>query len=570
MSVSPCRRDRGGHHPVSLQDAPQEPSDDRPGSRGYRSVSDSSDDACSAPAEDSPKRERWQPVSYADARRAASLTPGEFRVWVALLFAPERRHGLDVDIPRRFVLDRAGIPTTADTLKKVPSRLRSIERAGLIRVAVEADRVRYRITGTPPARRDGRWTFARLWASDAGRMLDPDDPVTDGLLQAWVCRWLHTVRLDRVQVCQAELAERWGIAAMTVRREAARLEAVGLLSVRRTGSASIVADARLNLPADAPIRTLGVVHRPTRTPDPRSFTSGTRDRSPQAPRRQNTPPTTRTRALDPALDASPVTARQSRQVLNAAELAAGTASGPGTGKKTKPTRPRTSSSAHRAEAWQLVRSVRWLATAPKRAQFPAMSLIAWYLRRGGPAGLPGVWTSDRLRRVLVDADPGETTTDHARIIRAAVAGLVADAKAAGCHECQQASGHLIGCSIRAELADAQTDSAGVTELAAASLANAASSISNQAAAGTYVSKSDRLAEWRTDLLARAEAGPPADPDQLSDFLAGVLLHRHDRTGRPIVAIAGRLGIAPEYASALATASQTAAMIIAAEAAEVRS
>lgn len=557
MSVALCRRDSGGYHPVSLQDAPQESSDDRPGSRGgYRSVPDSPRARSTSP-DASPKRERWQPVSYADARRAASLTPGEFRVWVALLFAPERRHRPDVDVPREFVLDRAGIPTTLDTLKKLPGRLRSIERAGLIRVAVEADRVRYRITGTPPARRDGRWTFARLWASDVGRMLDPDDPVTDGLLQAWVCRWLHTVRLDRVQVCQAELAERWGIAAMTVRREAARLEAVGLLSVRRTGSASIVADARLDLPADAPVRTLGTVHRPTRTGDPRSFTSGTGNRSLPAPRGQSTPSTTRTRALDPALDASPVTARQSRPVPDATEVAAGTASGPGTG-KTKPTRPRTSSPAHRAEAWRLLRSVRWLAVAPKRVQFAIASLIAWYLRRGGPAGLPGVWTADRLRRALVDADPGEATTDHARIIRAAIAGLVADAKAAGCRECGQASGHLIGCSIGAELADTETDPADVAAMAAASLAGVGNR--TQGAVGTYVSKPDRLAEWRTDLLARAEAGPPADPDQLPDFLAGVLLHRHDRTGMPIAAIAGRLGIAPEYAPALAMAAETAAMI----------
>lgn len=499
------------------------------------------------------KRRGHLPISYVDARRALGLSPGQFRVWAGLALSPELGKQGTVDLPRGWVLDRARTPVTRDTLKKLPGHLRTIEQAGLIRVAVEGSRVRFRVTGSPPtadelqSRRGRRWSYARLWRADLDRADDPTDPLTTALLQAWVCRWLHVLRLDRVRISQTDLANRWGIRRETVAREAAQLVDAGLLEMRRTGREMVAWDAELTAP-DAPIRDL------SRTPWCED--SGTGDVSQQAPRHRNTLSTARTRSTKhSALDAPVVTTRQGRYESNAGELETGTASGPGAS-ETKQSRGAGDWALR--EAWRLVSKRRWLMAVPDRVRIKNVNLLAGKLRRGGVGGLDDVWTPESLGRMLDESDPGEPTTDHARIIRAGLRDLVGDEKADTCRECSAPrSDHFIGCPTLAAEVDHTYSLDEVHALAAASLAEAGSQITTGADQDQHPGTLDQL---RQRVLAAAEAEPPADQEQLTDFLAGRMLLQSERTGQPVAAIAAALRVAPEHESALEIAAGTAAIL----------
>lgn len=486
-----------------------------------------------------PKRGGYLSVSLVEARRAAGLAAGPFALWVGLGLAT------DVELPRRFVLERAGLSVTADTLKKLPANLRAIEAAGLGRVTVDGDRVRFQRRSAPA--KDGRgWVFSRLWRADFDRALAPGDPLTVSLLQAWVCRWLPVLRHDRVQVRQAELAARWGIDRVTVIREVGRLVDAGLLTVQRCGGVSVMADARLELPDTAPIRRLG-----------QSCNVGTGKVASSAPQPAGTPSSARTGgSRHHALD-TPATTRQGRYSSTAGAVDSG-AGGPGAENK-KPLRaPET------ATGWRLVWQHRWIATAPRRVRCQIAAMLGRLLRLGGPAGLEGLWTLDRLDRMLADADPGGPTTDHARIIRAGLSGLAADAKAA---RPPTTSGRDSESGVPAghgpaETGPAEATLAEVQAMAEASLA-AAGTTSPVTADRSHTCQGHRLdaaGRMRADFVALAEAGPPTGHGRISDFLTGVLIIRAERTGLPVPTVAARLRIAPEHDDALATAAGTAAMI----------
>lgn len=466
-------------------------------------------------------------LTPATARRATALPAVEFQIWAGVAFAC--RNGA-ADLPRRWVLDRAGLEVTPDRLKKLPGRLRSIENAGLWSVAFVNDRVQVRLTHIPA---DGRWC-SLLTRADFDRAVDPADPLSVGTLQAWVCRWLPVLRHDRVEVSQADLAACWRVDRATVRREAARLREAGLLAVRKRGGVSVLSVATLGLTDADPIRQLGPAGQvPTIR---QSDKSGTSKATNPAPARAGAS-STRARSLRPhALDPSG-SARTCRSDSNRARDSQPVACGHGTGKPKQPDQAIRS-------GWQVIDSVRWLAIAPERVRHQLARMLARRLRTGGPPGYRDVWTQATLTRALADADPGEPTNEHARIARAALAGLVADRKA----------GPLVHAST-APMPQHPDDDADPDEIRALAVASLAAVTPTKPAA-------NRGDELRRLYLELAEAGPPADPAEVAGFLTGVLLSNAERTGQPITATAARLRgrIEPRHADDLDHAAATAAMI----------
>ena len=357
--------------------------------------------------------------------RAGGLSPVRFRIWVALALGS--RAG-QCSIPRSWVLERAGLAVTPDTLKKLPGHLEAIEDAGLITKAVEGRQVKVRLSAAGGS--SGAW-HSLLPRVLFDRAVDPSDPLTPAALQAYVCRWLPVLRGDRVQLSQPELARRWGIARTRVQAESALLNRVGLLTVRRCGAASVISDTRLGPLEHSPAPALQKLPAAPETGSDRAV-----DNAPTADQHRLGSGTGIVRVLAPgprislstaragvsrrkSLDTDPVVSSRSDDQLAAVRGQRRTGAGPGTRFQPKTTTP----------GWRIVCSTRWLASAPLRVRYQLARLLDRSLRRGGPAGLPGLWTVESLTRMVRSADPGETTDQHSRLIRAGLAGLAADAKA---------------------------------------------------------------------------------------------------------------------------------------------
>lgn len=479
-------------------------------------------------------------VPLAACAQAATLTPVQFRIWVGLALACRAGR---CTLPRSWVLDRAGLPVTRDTLKKLSGHLRAIEAAGLLGIEVDGELVHVQVVLTLADRADGWHCLITRELFD--RALDPEDPLTGAAVQAFACRWLPILRRERVQVSQAEMATRWGVDRATVRRESAALAALGLLTVRRAGGSSIVSDGRLDLVETAPVRQIG-----------QSDKSGTGKATHPAPQPTEALFTARaslSRHEEP-LDAFSGSARSADQDPDVRENRQAGADGPGTGKP-KSTSPKTRT--HEAEAWRLVRSVRWLATAPTRARHQAARMLARRLRLGGPAGRPGVWTPEAVARALRSADPGSATDQHARIIRAALAGLVADARVRSRPECGPADRPTAIVDQRET--EAELDPARIAELVSASLDSVRPASAPVAGSAARRASAEQL---RSHYLELAQAGPPDNPAEVVGFLTGVLLGHVERTGRTVSVVAAQLGhkIEPRYVDALAVAAGEATTI----------
>ena len=379
-------------------------------------------------------------VSAAEVDRLAELPPATVAVWAVLRLEAARRGGPGADLPRSWLVERTGLPITPDTLKKVPARVRALATAGLcLSLVGDAQRVRVEFPRRD-RRRAGRGTGEwepRLRASDVARAVDPSDPMTWSDLTVWL-RWQQLVRVDEVWVTQAELAKRWAVDERTVRREQNRLHELGLLGVDRTPggvcrywAAEIVTRAQIRVLGAGTTRWIhdGTALAATTADTPPRQDSGATDspssrlggpdnlgtRSGQSEHQPMVDSLTRTREHAVALHTVGTSVPQSPNP-------AGTDEGAGASPE-----PQLKSSSERDWAWRqacrIVAGQSWLTNSA--ARWKVVSTLASLLRRD----LPGVDPA-RATHAVGRIDPGESTDQHVRLVRQAIAGLVADTKAA--------------------------------------------------------------------------------------------------------------------------------------------
>lgn len=373
-------------------------------------------------------------IAPSTVAKVAKLPPRVFAVWAVLTLADR---GTEFSRPRSWLADRVGA-ATADQVKKLPGQLRQLEALGLLSVAIEPTRVRVRMT--PPRVR--RSPGARGWQpllrrADAARAGDLSDPVSWSTLQAWL-RWQQVLRTDRVEVTQKQLAAMWGITDRTVRTELGRLVEAGWVSTlapAMPGQIHVMRAAELEEADLVGVRALGGRRRERvrrRLEDPSAAvqrvspvpveagSSGTVSRKNLAPRAPETPPSTRARFL-PASGLPPmgtsVPPSPSQGEPGAAAAASRTTS--------RPHRTGARGDLAERQARRIVAGQRWLATAPQPVPHQVAMVIARRLREP----LVAQMTPTRIAQALATVDPGEGTTEHCRLVRIALAGIVADAKA---------------------------------------------------------------------------------------------------------------------------------------------
>lgn len=375
-------------------------------------------------------------VSAGEVAKLAGLPPATVAVWAVLRLEAARRGSSGADLLRAWVVERTGVEATPDTVKKVPGRVRALVEAGLC-LSLMGDRRRVRVEFPRRERRRGRGTGEwepRLRGSDLARIVDPADPMGWADLVVWL-RWQQLVRVDQVWVTQADLAKQWSTTERTIRREQHRLVELGLLEVERApggvcryAAAEIVSRAKsrvlgagtaqwihddAHLLGDRPEAVQGsaeAILKGRGGPDKFGTRSG------QVRHQQVRDSLTRTREHAVALHTVGTSVPDSR-----------TPTLPESGAEASPSPQAKTTAGGRDWAWRqaqrIVTGQRWLANSPARWKIAAT--LAKLLR----SDLPGVDPATAARAVG-QIDPGEATDQHVRLVRQAVAGLVADTKAA--------------------------------------------------------------------------------------------------------------------------------------------
>jgi len=401
------------------------------------------------------------PAAEVDRLATVARAPGVVAVWAVLRMEASRRGQHGADLPRQWVAERISADApTVDVVKKIPGRVATLTNAAVCIAMVDnPQRVRVefpRHSSSGP----GGWA-SRLRSHDLARILDPSDPMGWADLVPWL-RWQQVLRLDEVWVTQAELARRWRTDPRTVRREQARLCDLGLLAVERQPgglcrywAAEITHRAQTRVlgprtarwirteanhtagrgagrpaAAESSTGTSAVVSAALGGPDKVGTRSGhSRHRPPQAP-----PLSPRARVH--ACASHPVgTSVPTPQSPHGRDPAASehSLSQPARrdvdGGDASPHRQDQASPRPRDLAWRqahrIVQGQQWLMTTSDRVRWSLVATIARFLWRS----LPGV-TPASLTQALAQIDPDDHTTSHVALVRQAVSGLVADAKAA--------------------------------------------------------------------------------------------------------------------------------------------
>lgn len=387
---------------------------------------------------------------------AESCTPLDVAIWAAIRMAGKRGWAGTVEW---LVRDRLHLEPTRDRIKKTRQRIRRLVAEGwLHEESLESGRVWWVTLPTQQALEDRRgaeptrgwWWLGTISRDNLARAADPADPVTHADLVAWV-RWQQLLRRNQVRVTQKDLAARWGVTDRQVRLEKERLIRAGWLEsdpdpgnpisyrpatgapdgLRDVGAGVArwrtergpLADAAddngedVSEAFDADGRSEEValteaVDAAQTTPEVSCTPSGSFLHHAAS----DTPPSTRARALTNPL--APVGTSVPKAQLGRERGVEGGV--------TAASQKRDHSRQAKRQAYRIVYSQPWLTAAPDKVQHQCAAILAGTLRRQ-------IMSFDELTAAVAMADTGDATIDHARQIRAAIAGVVADTKAAAGH-----------------------------------------------------------------------------------------------------------------------------------------